>query len=395
MPRSPTSFAGLTRSYIQPQDHPMKLLTPFCSLALLLLTGCASMSGGRSAHFSNWAPGTSPAEVGTRVAERFFKHELDYVDGSRPFVIYPEVISWYGSLEVARLTKNKDLQDRFVRKFDYFLTPDGAKHINPAAHVDYSVFGAVPLENYLLTKNQKYLTLGKGFADRQWDKPTADGVTSEARYWVDDIYMMSLVQTQAFRATGDRKYLDRAALMAVAYLDKLQQPNGLFFHAPDTPFFWSRGNGWFAAGIAEVLTDLPENHPQRARILAGFKKMMVTLLATQSEEGRWRQLVDKPEAWLESSGTGMFAFAMVTGVKQGWLDAKTYGPAARRAWLALVKNLDANAAVADVCIGTNTAVSQRVTAPAAQLKYYLDRGRATGDLHGQAPIMWTAMALLR
>jgi rhamnogalacturonyl hydrolase YesR len=353
------------------------------------------MSGGRSSHFSNWAPGTSPAEVGTRVAERFFKHELDYVDGSRPYVIYPEVISWYGSLEVARLTKNKDLQERFVRKLDYFMTPDGARRINLVAHVDYSVFGAVPLENYLLTKDQKYLTLGKGFADRQWDKPTPDGVTSEARYWVDDIYMMSLVQTQAFRATGDRKYLDRAATMAVAYLDKLQQPNGLFYHAPDTPFFWSRGNGWFAAGIAEVLTDLPENHPQRARILAGFKKMMVTLLATQSEEGLWRQLVDKPEAWLESSGTGMFAFAMVTGVKKGWLPADTYGPAARKAWLALVKNLDANANVADVCIGTNTAVNQRVTDPAAQLKYYLDRGRATGDLHGQAPIMWTAMALMR
>ena len=51
--------------------------------------------------------------------------------------------------------------------------------------------------------------------------------------------------------------------------------------------------------------------------------------------------------------------------------------------------------MADVCIGTNTAVNQRVTEPAAQLKYYLDRGRATGDLHGQAPILWTAAALMR
>jgi len=39
----------------------------------------------------------------------------------------------------------------------------------------------------------------------------------------------------------------------------------------------------------------------------------------------------------------MFAFAMITGVKQGWLDAATYGPAARRSWLGLVAELDADA----------------------------------------------------
>jgi rhamnogalacturonyl hydrolase YesR len=39
----------------------------------------------------------------------------------------------------------------------------------------------------------------------------------------------------------------------------------------------------------------------------------------------------------------MFAFAMITGVTQGWLDAATDGPAARRAWLGLVAELDADA----------------------------------------------------
>jgi unsaturated rhamnogalacturonyl hydrolase len=372
-------------------------MKPFLLLPLLALlaSGCATGGARRLAHFQDWPAGMSPAEVGPRVAENFLARELDYEDGSRPYVIYPEVISWYGSLEVARLTRQAALQEKFVRKFDRFLTPEGAKHISPAEHVDYHVFGAVPLEIHLLTQDKKYLELGQGFADRQWAKTTPDGLTAEARYWVDDIYMISLVQVQAYRATRDPKYLDHAALTAVLYLNRLQQPNGLFFHAEDTPFFWSRGNGWFAAGIAELLSELPASHPQRPRILAGFQKMMATLLATQSPEGLWRQLVDRPEAWLETSGTGMFAFAMVTGVKHGWLEADTYGPAARKAWLALVAKLDAQANVSDVCIGTNTAVNQRVTEPAAQLKYYLDRGRANGDLHGQAPILWTAMALLR
>jgi rhamnogalacturonyl hydrolase YesR len=114
--------------------------------------------------------------------------------------------------------------------------------------------------------------------------------------------------------------------------------------------------------------------------------MMASLLKYQTENGLWRQLVDVPESWEETSGTGMFAFAMVTGVKEGWLDAKTYGPAARKAWLGLIKHLDEKANVTDVCVGTNKGFS---------VQYYLDRERKTGDLHGQSPILWTATALMR
>ncbi len=34
----------------------------------------------------------------------------------------------------------------------------------------------------------------------------------------------------------------------------------------------------------------------------------------------WRELIDHEEAWPETSSTGMFAFAMITGIKSGWLD---------------------------------------------------------------------------
>src|SRR2546423_3428159 len=87
-------------------------------------------------------------------------------------------------------------------------------------------------------------------------------------------------------------------------------------------------------------------------------KMMASLLKYQGEDGLWRQLIDHPEAWAETSGTGMFTFAMITGVKEGWLPRKTYGPAARRAWLGLVKRLDENANVREVCVGTNKAAAE-------------------------------------
>ncbi len=200
------------------------------------------------------------------------------------------------------------------------------------------------------------------------------------------MYMITIAQVQAYRATGDTKYLDRAALEMSVYLDNLQQPSGLFYHAPDVPFFWGRGNGWVAAGMAELLRSLPQNHPRRARILAAYTKMMAALLRNQGSDGMWRQLIDHPESWPETSSTGMFAFAMVTGVKNGWLDEKMYAPAARKAWLGLIKYLEPNGDIRNVCEGTGKK---------NDLQYYLERKRNTGDLHGQAPLLWTASALLR
>lgn len=372
--------------------NPLAALVP-AAVLFLSAAGCSTVS--QPAVFSNWPSGASPAEVGRRLADNFDARKFDFeTNPRRQYVIYPEVCGWYGSLTVARLSGDKELQERLIRKFDRFLGVD-ANRISPNAHVDYRVFGAVPLEIFRQTGDSRYLAIGKDLADKQWASPTPDGVTSEARYWVDDIYMISAVQVQAYRATKDPVYLDRAATTVAEYLDKLQQPNGLFFHAADSPFYWSRGNGWYAAGMAELLSELPKSHPKHARIMKGFQTMMASLLQYQSPEGLWRQLIDRQESWLETSGTGMFAFAMVTGVKRGWLPAETYGPAARKAWLALVERLDGEANVKDVCVGTDKAFKVVGADPEAQLKFYLERGRKTGDLHGQSPILWTASALLR
>jgi len=349
------------------------------------MIAASEMEPGRAtpSAFRDWPAGTLPAEVGRRLAENFVARPFERPNG---FVIYPEVCAWYGSLTLADLTRNASLRERLVRKFDPLFTPEGAKHISQQAHVDFRVFGTVPLEIYLQTKDQRFLDLGRSFADRQWDSTTPDGITTEARYWIDDMFMITAVQIQAYRATGDRKYLDRTAKAMVSYLDRLQQPNGLFFHTLDARFYWSRGNGWMAAGSAELLRALPSGHPDRPRILAGYRTMLASLLKMQGEDGLWRQLLDMPEAWPETSGTGMFAFAMVTGVQNGWLDEKTYGPAARKAWLGLQKYINADGNISNVCAGTPKGDT---------VQYYLDRPRNTGDLHGQAPILWTASALLQ
>ena len=148
------------------------------------------------------------------------------------------------------------------------------------------------------------------------------------------MFMITAVQVQAYRATNDRKYLDRAALEMATYLDKLQQPNGLFYHAPDVPIFWGRGRrmGGGRHGGNAALAAQGSSASART-ILVALSQNDGTLLKYQAADGTWKQLIDHPESWAETSSTGMFTFAMITGVKNGWLDEKTYGPAARKAWL--------------------------------------------------------------
>jgi len=334
-------------------------------------------------YFSNWPAGRSPQEVGKALAEHFVTSPHQYT----ATIHYAETGAWYGALTFADLTRDTDLRDQLVKKFDP-LFPDGAEaaRIPKRDHVDDMIFGIIPLQIYIETKDKKYLDYGLSFADRQWADPQPDGLSHETRYWIDDMYMLTILQLEAWRATGDRKYLDRDAQEMVAYLDKLQQPNGLFYHAPETPFFWGRGDGWVAAGMAEMLRDLPADHPLRPRIMAGYKLMMAALLKYQTSDGMWRQLIDHDEAWEETSSTGMFTFAMITGVKNGWLDAATYGPAARKAWIALTGFIDQNSDMTSVCEGTSEK---------NQREYYLDRKRRTGDFHGQEPVLWAASALLR
>lgn len=349
--------------------------------------------------FKNWPKGSSPQEIGKRVSDHYI--ETPHTNFNRPVpprvITYPETCTWYGALTFAKQTNDKKLLGQLAQRFEPLFGSRDTLIPKPD-HVDYTVFGSVPLELYMQTKDQRYLTLGKHIADKQWGPPEGPrvkpeshyyynkGMTWQTRMWIDDMFMITAVQSQAYRATGDTAYINRAAREMVLYLDSLQMPNGLFYHAPDVPFFWGRGNGWMAAGMSELLRSLPKNNPNYNRIMMGYKTMMTSLLKYQAEDGMWRQLIDDPASWAETSCTGMFAFAFITGVKNGWLDQKLYAPAARKAWLKLITYINENDDITEVCEGTNKKNERQ---------YYIDRKRNIGDLHGQAPVLWCATALLR
>jgi len=367
-------------------------------ISLLIL--CAFLPAtARQINFGKWEKGFSPREVGDKVAARYAASQFTDFGLKLPatHITYPEACAWFGALKFAGVTENKVLLAQLEQRFQPLLGTD-RRLVPKPEHVDATVFGIIPLQLFLQTKKTFYRDYGVRFADAQWEMPANagakeaqykallnDGYSWQTRYWVDDMFMISAIQVQAFRATGNRKYIDRAAHEMVSYLNKIQQPNGLFFHAETAPFFWGRGNGWMAAGMTELLSELPDDNTDKTRILSDYVKMMRTLKSYQNKKGLWNQLVDDPASWSETSSTGMFTYAMVVGVKKGWLNADEFKPVIRKAWIGLVGYIILTGDVAEVCEGTNKNSDRQ---------YYLNRKKITGDLHGQAPILWAAAAFL-
>ncbi|SMD11622.1 glycoside hydrolase family 88/105 protein [Pedobacter nyackensis] len=368
----------------------MKIKQSYCGLFIAFFLLQNKAEAQTTPQFS---AGYDPLSVGHKVTDRFIK-SAHVLYGAT--IAYSEVCTWYGALKFAEVSKNPQKTTMLVQRYASFFGVD--KKLMPLHdNVDHSVFGALPLELYRQTKDDRYLNTGKLYADNQWTVPLGAKLTDSlknfvrkghswhTRLWIDDMYMITLLQVQAFRVTGNEMYIKRAAKEMVFYLKELQKPNGLFYHAPDVPFYWGRGNGWMAAGMTEMLKSLPLNNPDRPFILKGYQTMMKSLLKYQSDGGMWRQLIDDSGSWPESSSTGMFTYAMIVGAKSGWLKDPKYLVAAKKGWKSLVDQISEKGDVKEVCEGTNKENDRQ---------YYLDRKRITGDFHGQAPVLWCAFAWL-
>jgi rhamnogalacturonyl hydrolase YesR len=356
------------------------------TLTALLTAGVVHAADAAKAADSSWGAwpaGQDPTTIGTKVVQNLLdRPKLDLSGG----LTYLETCSGYGAVRFAAAINNKDLQDKVTARYQAIVTPDGTRLLPKPNHVDRSVFGILPLEMYKGNHDDKYLALGLKYADVQFAPPLNDaGLSSETRYYIDDAYKLCVMQILAYRATKKPDYAANAVKEMAAFIDKLQQPTGLFFHGPDAHVYWGRGNGWIAAGLAELLLNLPADNPQYAKIMTAYKAMMAGLLKYQAPDGRWRQVLDDDKAWEENSCTGYFIFALGEGVDQGWLDAATYRPAVKKAWESLCGQLDDKANVKDVGVLTEHSNDE---------SYYLERPKADGNLHGQFAAIWAATALL-
>ena len=199
--------------------------------------------------------------------------------------------------------------------------------------------------------------------------------------WTDGIYMAEPVVSKYGFRIGSAGYCDSIATFqpALLYSHAYNATSKLLVHAWDetkkavwadattglSPCVWSRGMGWYAAGMVDILKYLPKSHPQYNAMLTMLGNIAEGIKNAQDPTtGLWYQVTDKGSQsgnFVESSGSGLFIFALKTAVDYGFID-KSYLAVAQKGWTGFKTKLTLDAQGLPVINGFIGAMSAGVLA---------------------------------
>ena len=210
--------------------------------------------------------------------------------------------------------------------------------------------------------------------------------------WLDDLFMSIPALAQMGKLTGEKRFFDEAARQVLLFEKKMFNPQkNVFMHGwvesmtEHPQFHWARANGWAFMTEVELLEVLPENHELRPQILDLLRRHAKGLASYQSGFGFWHQLLDRPDSYLETSATAIYAYAFARAINRGWLGAKEYAPLTILAWNAVTTKVNQKGQVEGTCVGTGMAFD-----PA----FYYYRPISPYAAHGYGPVLLAGAEVL-
>jgi len=135
------------------------------------------------------------------------------------------------------------------------------------------------------------------------------------------------------KALNNSVYTEIGVEQAIAYVDALQMPSGIFDH-----FFlngvegtwgqgWGRGQGWALLGLMDVLHQIPKSHSGYQKLAGAAQKLIDGMINLQREDGRWWCVIDSERSGEEGSTAGFMATGFARAIKLGIVDKSKVEPA--------------------------------------------------------------------
>lgn len=255
------------------------------------------------------------------------------------------------------------------------------------------------LDVYAFDKRKDYLDylerVGDYIINKQVKLPDGTLARNSPRkmtMWADDLYMSVPFLARMGKLTGDNKYFD-FAIQQVEHFNRYlyDSSTGIFFHCyyneenVNGVARWGRCNGWLAVAQAELLNNLPANHPKRPELIKLLLRQIIGFSRYQDPNGMWHQLLDKPDSYAESSVTAMFTYTVAKAVNEGWINRR-YITIAQNGWQALAGKVTEDGQVKNICIGTSIE---------DDIRYYYNRPAATNDTHGLGAFLMAGAEIIR
>lgn len=289
----------------------------------------------------------------SRIADRTMNMRLENWD-------WDSGVALYGMLKAWQTTGDQRYFD-FVKSWvDGFIV----RGLPPLAHPNHTTPGLATLMLYESTGQEKYLMTAQQMASFLLNDAARTDAGAlyhyEDQVWVDTLIVTAPFLSRFGRVTGDSRYTEEAVRQFRLHAQLLQAPEtGLFYHGWDesedshmSGAFWQRGNGWAMAAGAELLDQLPADHPARPDIEAILRRQAEGLLPLQAPSGLWHTVVDQPDFYLETSGAAAIGYALFRELDQGWLDPAKFNAVAQRARHGVESKVSWDGTVQDVSAGT-------------------------------------------
>ena len=288
--------------------------------------------------------------------------QLDH--GKRLYFGYSQGLGCLAMLKVWKQTGDRTYLDYVVQWADTVINDNGNIHLYHVEtyNIDYINSGKILFDVYRETGNEKYKLAMDKLIDQLKNHPrTLEGafwhkLIYQHQVWLDGLYMGTPFLAQYGKTFNRPELIDDAIKQFLICARHTYDKNtGLYYHAWDeshqqlwadketghSPNFWGRSMGWWFMALVDVLDYIPEEHPDRTKIISIIKGLAETLAKYQDKSGLWYQVIDQGTRdgnYLEASVSSMFMYAYGKAVNKGYIDKK-YKAIAEKAYSGLMKNL--------------------------------------------------------
>lgn len=291
------------------------------------------------------------------VAERVLDKGLATIDMG----LYPGTLLMQGMSELSVIQKDPKTLNRALDLFRQYKS----KQINGhgsfisyeaggsgAAYLTYLKKSAqlreqVAVSAERMVKNQKRSS--EGILTANWAKDSLDQVFIDMAFAVTPYLLYSGL------ALNKPEYVDLAVFETLELFRILKDPNGLIHQGRGfqgkgvvSGDNWSRGNGWGALGLAALVRDLPDSHPQKKAVNALAKSFFTAVLKHQDENGLWHQEMTDKTSYVETSGSGLLLYAIGIALEKKVLD-RVYLPAFRKGLSGYMAYIGEDGSVSHTC----------------------------------------------
>ena len=235
--------------------------------------------------------------------------------------------------------------------------------------------------------------------------------------WLDGLYMAEPFYAEyAMRFLADGEdgardaYCEDIVRQFTVVADHTFDPaTGLYRHAYDdsramfwcdsvtgqSAHAWCRAMGWYAMAIVETLQYLGTNETTQPMVDILTRIYEVLPKYADPATGMWYQVLDCPGRegnYLESTGSAMFVYAQLKGVRLGYLPETMRGEAMRRYEQFVERfvreNPDGTISLTDCCAVAGLGGKQMRS---GTFEYYISEPVIENDCKGVGPFIWAAM----